>query len=114
MDSHEHRITPRFKLRTPLSFQRMESPSEAKHQAKAINVSTRGVYFDTDVILCVGEAVEVLLEMPKRVTGAKEGIRRFTARVAHVESKNMLPGVTAIGLQLLYYERDVVKIAGEP
>jgi len=47
-------------------------------QATAINISTRGVYFATDVVLGVGEAVEVLLEMPKRVTGMKEGIRRLS------------------------------------
>jgi hypothetical protein len=110
MATHEHRITPRFKLHTRLSFHRMEKLSEDEHLARAINISTRGVYFATNVILCVGEAVEVLLEMPKRVTGAKEGIRRFAGRVTHIESKNMLPGLAGIGVQLLYYERDLVGI----
>jgi hypothetical protein len=48
--------------------------------------------------------------MPKSVTGAKEGIRRFTARVTHIESKNMLPGVSGIGVQLLYFERDLATV----
>jgi Tfp pilus assembly protein PilZ len=82
--------------------------AEGEHQAKAINISTRGVYFATNVVLCVGEAVEVLLEMPKRVTGVKVGLRRFAGRVTHIESKNMPQGLWGIGVQLLYYERDLV------
>jgi len=110
----EHRVTPRFKLHTKLSFQRMESLSECEHQAKAINISTRGVYFVTSVVLRVGDAVEILLEMPKRVTGTKEGIRRFAGRVAHIESKNMPEGLSGIGVQLLYYERDLVNVTAQP
>src|ERR1700720_4453262 len=110
MVAPEHRITPRFKLHTALSFHRMETPSGGAHQAKAMNISTRGVYFATDIVLSVGEAVEVLLEMPKRVTGVKAGMRRFTGRVTHIESKNMPQGHSGIGVQLLYYEHDLVKI----
>ena len=110
MATHEHRITPRFKLHTRLSFHRMETLTEGEHQARTINVSTRGVYFASNIILCVGEALEVLLEMPKRVTGVKAGIRRFAGRVTHIESANMLPGLSGIGVQLLYYERDLAGI----
>jgi hypothetical protein len=110
MGTSEHRITPRLNLRTRLSFHRTESSTGGEYQARAINISRRGVYFVTNVALSVGEALEVLLEMPKSVTGAKEGIRRFTARVAHIESKNMLPGICGIGVHLLYYERDLAKV----
>lgn len=78
MASSERRITPRFKLHTPLSFHRLEALSEGEQQANAINISTRGVYFATSLVLRVGEAAELLLEMPKRVTGAKASSRRFT------------------------------------
>jgi hypothetical protein len=110
MATTDRRITPRFKLHTPLSFHRMEALSEGEQRAKAINISTRGVYFTTDLVLRVGEAVELLLEMPKRVTGAKASSRRFTGRVTHVELKNMPQGLSGIGVQLLYYERDLVKM----
>jgi len=86
----------------------MKTLSEGEHQARAINISTRGVYFATDVVLRIGEAVEVLLEMPKRVTGTKEGLRRFTGRVTHIESRNLPQGLSGIGVQLLYYERDLI------
>jgi hypothetical protein len=110
MATSERRITPRFKLHTPLSFHRMEVLSEGAQQAKAINISTRGVYFTTSLALRVGEPVELLLQMPKRVTGAKPSSRRFTGRVAHVELQNMPLGLTGIGVQLLYYECDLVSI----
>jgi hypothetical protein len=106
MATSERRITPRFNLHTPLAFHRMETPSK-QEQARAINISTRGVYFITNLDICVGEAVEILLEVPKRVTGTKAVNRRFTGRVAHVES-NMLGGQTGIGVELLYYEHDLV------
>ena len=70
-------------------------------------ISTRGVYFATGLAIRVGEAVEVLLEIPRRVTGTNGGIRRFAGRVTHVESKNMAEGISGIGVQLLYYERDL-------
>lgn len=106
MLTFERRITPRFNLRTPLSFHRMEAPSK-REQARAINISTRGVYFITNLDICVGEAVEILLEVPQRVTGSKAMNRRFAGRVAHAES-NMARGQTGIGVQLLYYEHDLV------
>jgi len=109
----ERRITLRFKLHTPLSFHRMEALAEGEQQARAINISTRGVYFTTNLVLRVGEAVELLLEMPKRVTGAKVSSRRFIGRVTHVELENMPLGLSGIGVQLLYYELDLVKIVSK-
>jgi Tfp pilus assembly protein PilZ len=100
----ERRTTQRFKLHTQLSFHRMELLSEGEHQARALNISTGGLYFTTDLPISVGEAIEVRLEIPKRVTGEKAKSRRFTGRVVHVESKNMPRGHSGVGVQLLYYE----------
>jgi hypothetical protein len=110
MATAERRITPRFKLHVPLSFHRMEALSGGEHKARAINISTRGVCFATSLAVSVGEAIEILLEIPKRVTGEKGMIRRFTGRVAHIESMNVPQGALEIGVQLLYYERDLAAI----
>jgi PilZ domain len=91
----------------------VEALSEGEQQAKTINISTRGVYFTTNLVLHVGEAVELHLEMPKRVTGAKVSSRRFTGRVTHVVLENMPMGLSGIGVQLLYDERDLVEIASK-
>ena len=104
----ERRVTPRFNLHTPLSFHRKEAVSEDTQEAKAINISTRGVYFSTNLGLCVGETLEVSLEVPKRVTGSLAKNRCFIGRVAHVESQCMPLGQSGIGVELLYYELDLL------
>jgi hypothetical protein len=109
MAASERRITPRFKLHGPLSFHRMETVYDGEHHSRTIDISTRGVYFATKITLSVGEAVEVLLKMPKRVTGVKTILGRFTGRVTHIESKNMPLGVSGIGVQLLCFE---LRVAG--
>jgi len=85
MTTSERRITPRFKLHTSLTYHRKEALSEDTQEAHAINISTRGVYFATSSAFCVGENLEVSLEVPRRVTGSKAINRRFASRVTHVE-----------------------------
>jgi len=111
MTALERRITPRFKLHAAMSFHR-SAPLADIQRAKTINISTRGVFFTTRLVLLVGEAVEVLLQMPKRVTGAETGIRRFAGRVTHLESKDMPQGFFGVGVQLLYYEYDLLGTIG--
>jgi hypothetical protein len=106
MARSERRITPRFKFHTPLTFHRKESISGDMQEANAINVSALGVYFASSLVFCVGEALEVSVELPKRVTGAKPINRRFASRVAHVEPECMPLGKSGIGVQFLYYEID--------
>jgi hypothetical protein len=109
----DRRITPRFKSHTPLTFHRKEASSEDTQEANAINISTRGVYFATSLDLCVGEAVEVSLELPRRVTGTKPINCRFASRVAHVEPECMPHGQSGIGVQFLYYEIDLAAPVNE-
>jgi hypothetical protein len=88
-----------------MSFCRTKTVSDDEHKASTINISIRGVYFATQVFLQVGESLEILLGMPKRVAGVKAGIRRFWGRVAHIEPMNPLSGLSGIGVHLLYFER---------
>jgi hypothetical protein len=108
MATPDRRITPRFNLHTPLTFLRKEVVSEGTQEANAINISTRGVYFASSLGFCVGEILEVSLEVPKRVTGSRAINRRFSSRVAHVEPQCMPQGQSGIGVQFLYYEHDLV------
>lgn len=104
----ERRVTPRYRLQTPLVFHRMEALLEGEQKADAINVSTRGVYFMTALSMHVGEALEVLLAVPRRVTGTKAAMRRFVGRVSHVDVNSVPGGQAGVGVQLLYYERDLI------
>jgi hypothetical protein len=79
-------------------------PLSDSEQTRALNISTTGVCFATRLAMCVGEVVEILLEIPKQVTGTLAIRRRFTGRITHVDSQTNLPGYSRIDVQLLYYE----------
>ena len=113
MIKSERRITPRYNLNTPLSFHRTESVSDHVQGARALNISSRGIYFASTQLMSVGESIEILLKMPKRITGSKTAMRRFTGRVAHIESTNVPRGHSGIGVQLLYYEPDLTPSRNE-
>jgi hypothetical protein len=98
------RTTPRFKLQTSLYFNRAEQQSDSGYKAKTINISSTGVCFATSLAVSVGEAIELFLEIPRRVTGATAIARRFTGRITHINSCDGPAGHSRIGVQLLYGE----------
>jgi hypothetical protein len=104
MRTSERRVSPRFKLRTPMAFHRMGSLFEGECLVRCINISTEGIFFATKLDLSVGERIELTLEVPKRITGERTArYRRFTGRVARVVSS--LPnGTLGVGVQLICYE----------
>ncbi len=115
MSRPERRITPRFKLRTHLTFHRKGPQLEGTQETNAINISTRGVYFASSLVFCVGESLEVSVEVPRRVTGTKSINRRFASRVTHVEPRSTPQGQSGVGVQFLYYEPDSISTAaGKP
>jgi hypothetical protein len=74
----ERHGSPRYKLQMPMAFHRL------------------GLLFD-------GERIELLVLVPKPITGDKEKYRRFTGRVAQVDSRKW-NGYARVGVQWLYYE----------
>src|SRR5260370_25976156 len=69
MSVSERRAARRFIINVPFQLQPTKTPSLAARATKAMNVSTRGVYFATHLPLCQGQLVQVLLQMPIEVTG---------------------------------------------
>jgi len=100
----DRRITPRFKLQTVLAFSRIKSLFDSQQKTKAINISTTGVCFATSLTVSVGEIVEILLRIPRRVTGLRAIARKFTGRITYIDSHNGPPGNSLLGVQFLYYE----------
>jgi PilZ domain len=103
MTTSERRIARRFKVRIPLRFHRLNTLSERDQGENSINISSSGIYFTTNLPLSVGEAVEVLLKMPKRITGIRGVERCFTGWVTHIESTKLPEGYSGVGVQLLCY-----------
>ncbi len=104
MRTSERRVSPRFKLRTPMAFHRTGTLFAGECLVRCINISIEGIFFATKLNLSVGERIELTLEVPKRITGERAAkYRRFTGRVARVVA-NLPNGELGIGVQLICYE----------
>jgi hypothetical protein len=104
MITSERRYTDRHGFKVPLVFCPMQSPSTDGHQAKSINISSRGVYFVTSHPVFVGLPVQVRLRMPKRIAGTLPTDRVFYGRVSHVEWKDVPSGSSGVGVEFFYWE----------
>jgi len=100
----DRRSTPRFKLQTLLTFKRRNPLPDSEQKTRAINISSTGVCFATGQDMSVGEVIEVVLAMPKRVTGLAAVIRKFAGRITHIDPNHELLGHSLVGVQLLYCE----------
>ena len=109
MVNANRRITPRVPIPTPVAFKRLGSASEIERYAKAIDVSTTGVYFTTDLHLRISETIELLLNIPWEISGISGTARRFVGRVTRVDPKDSNDLEWGVGVQLLYWERDSVE-----
>ena len=101
MAASERRIARRFKLRIPLRFHRLNTLCERDQGENSINISSSGIYFTTNLPLSVGEAVDILLKMPKQITGTHGIESCFTGWVTHVESTKLPEGYSGVGVQFL-------------
>jgi len=100
----DRRFTPRFNLEVPLVFCPMNSPVELGHAAKSMNVSVRGVYFQTKQPVFVGLPVRVLMQMPSQCSGRVARRVVFTGRVSHVAPKRQGHPSLEVGVEFLYSE----------
>jgi hypothetical protein len=76
-----------------------------EYQCETTNVSMLGAYFPVNVAPKIGELVQVLIELPERVTGKQTARYSFTARVVHVEADRRVPGKNGVGVNFYSYER---------
>ncbi len=101
----ERRVAPRYIMKVPLRFRPVKAaPHIPEQPADSMNISTRGVYFATDLPVSEGSPVQILLKMPKEVIGGLVSEWRFTGRVVHVDAIPYANGKTGVGVQFLYYE----------
>src|SRR5258708_39543604 len=103
MSVSERRIARRFILNVPLQLLPIKGPSQAAWAVETMNISTRGVYFTTNLPLSPGQLVQVLLQMPKEITGNVVNPRRFTGRVTHMDHNGFANMISGVGVHSLYY-----------
>jgi hypothetical protein len=87
----------------PIRIRMLESPVRAIQQALSRDISSRGVFFSSDVPLNVGARVEVSLEMPEQVVGNPVRQWRCNGRVVRTEEATA-EGKIGVGVEFLYYE----------
>ncbi len=99
----ERRLAERFGLKIPLRV-RITKPAALDHTAESLNISTRGIYFATDLPLSNGTPVHLVFEMPEEVTHKPASEWRCTGHVVHVEPKSFPQGATVVGVRFDCYE----------
>lgn len=104
MKPGERRYTPRLKLRIPVSIRRLDSTDSPSCTAESTDISARGLYFATRLPLKVGTPVQVTLRMPEEIAGRVLPEWRCHGRVVHVDTDDVPPGESRIGVEIQYYE----------
>jgi hypothetical protein len=105
----------RFRLAIPLFIREWKTVAPEK-KVESVNLSERGVYFETDTPPREGAMVQIRLEMPKEITGETAAEWRCTGKVVGVRP-TVPPGVSlGVGVRFDYYEivRIPVPLPGPP
>ncbi len=104
MKADERRLTPRHNLKIPLRVQPVGLPRAPVRLAESTNVSSRGIYFSSDLPFQVGTALEVTFRMPEEVTGEAPREWICKGRVVRTDAENGSSGRTGIGVEIQSYE----------
>jgi hypothetical protein len=99
----ERRISPRHPLKTALRVRVWKSGS-TEQRAESQNLSETGTFFATDAPLTIGTAVEILLRMPKEITGKPTTEWRCTGHVVRLELVDTPRGKLGVGVKFDCYE----------
>lgn len=99
----DRRLAGRYKVKTPLRV-RLWKSAQPEQRAESVNVSQRGIYFETDSELREGETVEVFFNMPEEIIGEATAEWRCTGHVVRVEAIEATGRKVGVGVQFDCYE----------
>ena len=97
------RLAQRHNVKTALRVHIWKS-SVPEERAESVNLSQRGIFFVTNSPFQEGEAVEILLKMPKVITGDPPTEWRCTGLVTRVEPVESPKGKFGVGVRFDCYE----------
>ena len=103
MTRTERRLAERFGLKIPLRV-RIAKSAAPEHTAESLDVSTRGISFATDLLLCKGTPVHIAFEMPEEITHKPTSEWRCTGHVVHVQPNCSPQGTICVGVGFDCYE----------
>jgi hypothetical protein len=89
----------RYAAKVPRKIPLMNSPSLPEREADSANISSRGVYFDSNFPFQIGERVEVMLTMPEEIAGRPSRAWRCRGRVVRTDIGPAI--ATGVGVEFL-------------
>lgn len=98
----ERRLAERHAVKTPLRL-RVRRSNLCEQKVESLNVSRRGVYFNSDLQLSEGAMLDVLLEMPERITGVPDAHWICLGHVVRVEPRQPASEMRGIGVEFDFY-----------
>jgi hypothetical protein len=99
----DRRRAQRHHVQTALRI-RLWKSKLPEQRAESIDLSERGTFFVTDMPLHEGEAIEVLLKMPKEITGEPTTEWLCTGLVVRVQPVDSPNGKIGVGVRFDCYE----------
>jgi hypothetical protein len=99
----ERRISRRLQFKTAMRV-RVWKSGPTERRAESENLSETGAFFATEEPVAIGSAVEILLKMPKEITGKPTTEWRCTGRVVRLEPVDSPRGKFGVGVQFDCYE----------
>jgi hypothetical protein len=104
MRLRDRRYTPRLDIRIPVQFQLTAIPALPKQKCESTNLSARGVFFITHLVLPPKTPIELFLEMPEEITGRPPVLLCITGQVKRVEPAGVSNLQSGVGVEFLCYE----------
>ena len=103
MNEVERRSLKRLSIRVPMRVVRGGVAGASKERVVySLNISSRGIYFESEERFRVREKVRVWLKMPEGIVAWKRTEWCFIGRITRV-SKPAINGKYGIGVYFLYY-----------
>ena len=100
----DRRHNIRHDLQIPLVFCSANTPLTSAHSAQSLNLSSGGVFFMTRHPVAVGLPIQILLRMPRRVSGQLSSERVFDGRVTHIKTTGKLGRISGVGVEFFYWQ----------
>jgi PilZ domain len=99
---NDRRQAPRFAVSVPLRV-RIGNDTAPEELIASINLSERGVYFETSSPVQKGLAVRLSFEMPEEVSGVPATQWNCAGEVVRVESSKT-PGKVGVGIRIDHWK----------
>ena len=99
----ERRVARRLQFKTALRVRVWKSLSEER-SAESENLSATGTFFATEAPLAIGSAVEILVKMPKEITGKAAVEWRCTGHVVRIQPVDSRRGKLGVGVHFDCHE----------